>query len=89
MGMIFWDDDKNSKLIAKRNISFDEISEIILREEYLDILENPKREDQMIFIVRLKNYIYVVPFIIDEDENIILKTAYPSRKFNKIYGDQS
>ncbi len=38
MGMVFWDDDKNSKLIAKRNISFDEISEIILREEYLDIL---------------------------------------------------
>lgn len=87
--MICWDDDKNNKLIAERNISFDEISEIILREEYLDILENPARKDQMIFVVRLNNYIYVVPFIIDEDENIILKTAYPSRKFNKKYGDKS
>ena len=88
MAMIYWDDDKNNKLIAERNISFNEISEIILNEEYLDILENPNREDQMIFIVCLNNYIYVVPFIIDKLENIILKTAYPSRKFNKIYGVQ-
>ena len=86
--MIYWDDEKNNKLIAQRRISFDEITEIILNEEYLDILENPHRENQMIFIVRIKDYVYVVPFIIDEDENIFLKTAYPSRKFNKKYGDQ-
>ena len=87
--MIFWDEEKNNKLISERNISFDEIAEIILHDEYLDILENPNRNDQMIFIVRLKEYVYVVPFLIDEDENIILKTAYPSRKFNKKYGGQS
>jgi uncharacterized DUF497 family protein len=87
--MIFWDNEKNNKLIAERGISFDDVSELILKEEYLDILENPNKENQMIFIVRLKDYIYVVPFIIDEDENIILKTAYPSRKFNKIYGDET
>jgi len=85
--MIYWDEGKNNKLITERNISFNEIAEILLREEYLDILENPNREDQLIFIICLQNYIYAVPFIIDEDENIILKTAYPSRKFNKIYGD--
>ena len=84
--MIYWDEDKNNKLVTERNISFDEISEIILRKEYLDILENP-RKDQLIFIICLQDYIYAVPFIIDENENIILKTAYPSRKFNKIYGD--
>ena len=87
--MIYWDNEKNNKLISERNISFDEISEIILREEYLDILENPSREDQLIFIVYLKGYIYAVPFLVDEQENIILKTAYPSRKFNKIYGEQN
>ncbi len=87
--MIYWEEDKNNKLIAERNISFDEISEIILQEKYLDILENPNRKDQLIFIVRLNDYIYVVPFIFDENENIILKTAYPSRKFNKLYGEQS
>ncbi|MGD9487157.1 MAG: toxin [Calditrichaceae bacterium] len=86
--MIYWDFEKNNKLITERNISFDEISELILKEEYLDILENPNRKDQFLFIICLKDYIYAVPFVIDEHENIILKTAYPSRKFNKIYGDQ-
>ncbi len=86
--MIQWDCEKNDKLITERNISFDEISEIILKEEYLDILEHPKRKDQLIFINCINKYIYAVPFIIDESENIILKTVYPSRKFNKIYGDQ-
>lgn len=85
--MIYWDEDKNNKLITERNISSNEIAEILLREEYLDILENPNREGQLIFIICLQDYIYAVPFIIDENENIILKTAYPSRKFNKIYGD--
>ena len=86
--MIYWDSEKNKKLIAERNISFDEVSEIILKGEYLDVLEHPKKIDQFIFIVCIRNYIYAVPFIIVENENIILKTAYPSRKFNKIYGDQ-
>ena len=85
--MICWDEDKNNKLITERNISFNEIAEILLREEFLDILENPNRKGQLIFIICLQDYIYAVQFIIDEDENIILKTAYPSRKFNKIYGD--
>ena len=86
--MIHWDDGKNNQLISERGISFNEIAEIILNEQYLDILENPNRENQMIFIININDYIYVVPFIIDEYENIILKTAYPSRKFNKIYGDK-
>lgn len=85
--MIYWDEEKNVKLMTERNISFNEIAEIILRKEYLDILENPNKKDQLIFIICLQDYIYAVSFIIDENENIILKTAFPSRKFNKIYGD--
>ena len=83
--MIIWDDDKNQKLQNERNISFNEISEIILRKEYLDILENSSRPNQQIFVVKINNYTYSVPFIIDEQSNIILKTAYPSRKLHKKY----
>ena len=83
--MITWDDEKNQKLQIERNISFDQIAEIILRKEYLDILENPSRENQQIFVVKLNNYTYSVPFVIDEQSNIILKTAFPSRKLNKKY----
>jgi len=83
--MIVWDDDKNQKLQKERNISFDEISEVILRKEYLDILENNSRPNQQIFVIKLNDYIYSVPFIIDAQSNIILKTAYPSRKLQKKY----
>ena len=83
--MIIWDDVKNQKLQIERDISFEQISEIILRKEYLDILENLSRPNQQIFVVKLNNYTYAVPFIIDDQSNIVLKTAYPSRKLHKKY----
>lgn len=85
MAVIIWDDTKNQKLKTERNISFEQISAIILQKTYLDILENKARPNQQIFVVELNNYIYAVPFIIDENANIILKTAYPSRKLAKKY----
>lgn len=84
--MIIWDDNKNQKLKIERKVSFEEIAEIILRKDYLDILDNPTRPNQQIFVITLNDYIYSVPFIIDEQSNIILKTAYPSRKLNQKYG---
>lgn len=84
--MIIWDDEKNQKLQIERDIPFGQISEIILRKEYLDILEDVSRPNQQIFVVKLGNYTYSVPFIIDDQLNIVLKTAYPSRKLHKKYG---
>ena len=84
--MIIWDDNKNQKLKSERKVSFEEIAEIILRKDYLDILDNPTRPDQQIFVITLNGYIFAVPFIIDEKSDIILKTAYPSRKLNQKYG---
>ena len=83
---ILWDEDKNKRLKLERDISFEDFAELILEKKYLDILENPSREEQMIFIVSYKDYTYVVPFVLDEEENIVLKTVFPSRKFHKLYG---
>ena len=83
--MIIWDEDKSLKLQIERGISFEQIAEIILRKEYLDILENPSRSDQQIFVIKLNDYIHSVPFTIDDQSNIILKTAFPSRKLNIKY----
>lgn len=83
--MIIWNDEKNQKLQIERDISFDQICEIVLRKEYLDILENLSRPNQQLFVVKLSNYTYAVPFIIDDQSNIVLKTAYPSRKLHKKY----
>ena len=83
---IIWDEGKNKTLKLERNLSFEIFADLILDKKYLDILENPARKDQMIFIIEYKEYTYVVPFIIDDEDNIVLKTVFPSRKFHKIYG---
>ena len=84
---IVWDINKNEWLIVNRGISFEEIADIILNGEYLQILENPKRDNQQYFIMNIKNYTWVVPFVINQRNQIVLKTAFPSRKFHKKYGE--
>jgi len=83
---IVWDEDKSKRLEAERGISLEEVATMILDKEYVDILQHPTRPGQKLFVVPIKGYIHVVPFVIDADGNIVLKTAFPSRKFHKRYG---
>jgi hypothetical protein len=82
--MIIYDKNKAIKLRFERNIEIEDIIDIIINKKYIDILEHPKREGQQIFILEYRDYIHIVPFIIDKDNNIIIKTVFPSRNFNKI-----
>ena len=84
--MIIWDEQKNQKLIRERNVSFEEVADKILWGEYIAILKHPARENQQLFVIALHGYIHVVPSVIDEKDNIVLKTVFPSRKLHKIYG---
>lgn len=83
--MILWDEKKNHKLRLERNISFEMIAELVLQKDYLAVLEHPSRPNQQIFVLLLHGYVHAVPFVIDEQSNIVLKTAFPSRKLHKIY----
>jgi uncharacterized DUF497 family protein len=83
---IIWDKAKAARLLQTRQISLDEIADLLLQRRYLAILENPSHPEQMVFVLLYKNYTHVVPFVVDEENNIILRTAFPSRKFHKIYG---
>lgn len=87
--MIIWDEKKYNFLKYKRNILLDEVADIIFDKRYIKILGNSARKGQEIFVMNYRDYIHVVPFITDEEGNIIIKTAYPSRKFNKIYGGKN
>ncbi|MDR0597464.1 MAG: hypothetical protein LBG14_03040, partial [Treponema sp.] len=78
---VIWDDVKNKKLIVERGLSLDEFAGLILEQKYTAILKNPSREGQTIFVVPHRGYTYVVPFVVDENENIVLKTVFPSRKY--------
>jgi len=86
--MIIYDIEKAYKLRTERNIDIDEIIEIIVKRKYIKIMKNPKREGQQIFILFYKYYIHIVPFIIDNEDNIIIKTVFASRFFHKIYGEE-
>ena len=37
-------------------------------------------------MIRFQKFIWVVPFVLEDDESIFLKTAYPSRKMNARFG---
>ncbi len=62
---------------------------MILKGDVLDTLDNPNRENQQYFIIQLRGYTWAVPFLLDEQERIVLKTAFPSRKYHKIYGGKN
>jgi len=85
---IIWDDEKNRKLKKERKLSFEEIERLILERKYIDILKHPKRPGQNVFIVPIKGHIHAVPFVLDGENNIVLKTAFPSRKLHKKYAEK-
>ena len=87
MKFFSWNNEKNDQLKRERNISFEEVLYYIVRGELLDILEHPNREkypDQKIFVINIRDYVYMVPFVESEDE-IFLKTIIPSRKATAKY----
>ena len=61
---------------------FEGLQEVLFQ----DILENPSRPEQKVFVLKIKDYIWAVPFTVEEDKSIFLKTAYPSRKLFRRYG---
>jgi uncharacterized DUF497 family protein len=87
-----WNSDKNQELIVARNISFEEMIFHIEHGDLLDDIAHPNSSDyshQRIFVVSIKEYVYLVPYVENEDE-VFLKTIIPSRKFTKAYlGDKS
>jgi uncharacterized DUF497 family protein len=84
-----WNEEKNSQLKRDRNISFEEIIICISEGKIVTVLEHPNKQkypNQYIYLIEYKNYIYAVPYIIDEkEEEIFLKTIYPSREYTRKY----
>ena len=78
-----WDNDKNKKLIKERKISFEAIVSLIESGNIIATVTGKGRyAHQKQFIVEMNKYIYVVPFVEDE-QKIFLKTIIPSRRLTK------
>jgi len=80
--------EKNQMLINERGISFEEVIAAITDGHLIDILPHPnsiKYSNQKIYVLRINNYVYSVPFVRKDEHTVFLKTIFPHRKLNKRY----
>ena len=85
-----WGTEKNETVKAERGISFERIVVSIEAGGLLDILAHPnqaKYPGQRILVVACDNYVYLVPFV-EEEDHFFLKTVIPSRKAVRDYLSQ-
>ena len=82
-----WNIEKNELVRLDRGISFESVVVALETGGLLDLMEHPnaaKYPNQKIFLVFIMNYVYLVPFI-EEDDHYVLKTMIPSRKATRDY----
>jgi uncharacterized DUF497 family protein len=82
-----WNDEKNELLKSERGISFEQVELAIASGGLLDRVRHPnqsKYPNQKVFLVKVENYVYSVPYVEDE-EAIFLKTIIPNSKATKKY----
>jgi hypothetical protein len=85
--MISYGPEKNELLKKTRGIGFEEIIIAIEAGNILDVYDHPDQSNypgQKIYVVEALDYVYLVPYVRNED-GIFLKTIIPSRKAKKIY----
>jgi len=63
-----------------------DIEGLLVENRYIAAIDNPVRDGQQYFVMSIRDYTWVAPFVIGEDDRIVLKTAFRSRKYHKIYG---
>jgi len=81
---IIFDGKKNEKLKKERSVSFEMVIDKMKRGEILlDFPNKSSYPNQRVMVVELNNYPYCVPYLQD-DEKIVLKTVYPSRKMKRL-----
>ena len=77
--------EKDKILKEKRNTSFKEIIHAIAEDRIVKIISNKNEfKHQRMMLLNIRNYIWVVPFVLEKD-GIFLKTAFRSRKYTKKY----
>lgn len=87
MKYLDWDEEKNKKLKAERDISFEDVVIAIDSGGLLDIIGHPNQKkypNQNVLVVNIGNYAYLVPFV-EDSQKYFFKTIFPSRKMTKKY----
>ena len=86
-----WNDEKNEQLKSARGVSFEQVVLAIESGNLVDRIKHPnpaRYPNQRVFLVKIEDYIYSVPYI-EDDDKIFLKTIIPNRRATKKYlGDR-
>lgn len=81
--------EKSEILKEARGVGFEDIIQAIKAGSLIDDQKHPNKKKyprQKLFVVELGDYIYSVPYVIDEKkQTFFLKTLYPSRKLTRKY----
>lgn len=75
--------------MTQRGISFEDVTAALDRGDLVATVHHPNQErypGQMIYVVDIDDYLYLVPFVTDSDGTIFLKTIIPSRRAMRQYG---
>jgi len=87
MKSIRWDSEKAALLRSDKTrglVGFEDAVVALEAGHVLDVVLNPVRSNQRMFILKINDYAYIVPFV-EDNETIFLKTMYPSRKYTAMY----
>ncbi len=83
---IEFSEEKNLLLQETREVNFDLVIKAIENNKILDDLQNKNYPNQKILVVKIKKYVYAVPYVIDKKKKtMFLKTVYPSRVLTERY----
>lgn len=77
---ITWDANGDERLRASRGIGFAEI----IQAAVLGVVQHPTRKNQKLMLFEVGGYVWVAPCVKRGDE-VFLKTAFPSRKYTKLW----
>lgn len=84
-----FDRNKSELLKRTRGIGFEDVVEAVKEGALVKDVAHPNRikyPHQRMLVVKIGGYIYAAPYVEKKGNKAFLKTLYPNRKLNKIYG---
>lgn len=87
MKIFAWSAEKNELLKTERGLSFEDVVFYLQAGCVLEVIKHPNQvryPGQMIYVIAMEDYVYLVPFV-ETEEEVFLKTIIPSRKATKQY----
>ena len=82
-----WNAEKDAWLRAERGVGFEDLVQAIERGALLRDEAHPKVErfgHQRVLWVRLDGQVWVIPYVLEDEDACFLKTAFPSRKATRL-----